>query len=411
MGPFYICLMIATATLSFYQLRTLLVSDRDLFATIERVLEQNLSRPNADDTPVRAKPFQLCDAENASCTPPSAADLCNALATRRVLIVGDQTSFHLHSILLRAVLTDGTPPHTCLGPEFCTFHHICLPPSLVDDGVPRPRALKLPTRATLASTRSAILRFILSSDLSGSVSRDPISGPVVDPKTLVRTHIALYLPSFRRSSDILVVSLPPIPAPAWTYVYDAPKGNWTFTDSLPRYLGPSKTSIPEAEQIVNAAVHATLETFLPNAIRVLQDIRTELKVDTGQARTVVWHGAWCRDGGRSDPWKLYHDAQVHMQTALLRILLPRYSIPFLPLQHPSVCAASLVGLPARKRSFLRYFSRSQTTGYTKTLHGKQAHFQPGIPRARAYQDDDLDAALRDALKTGLLRVLEGNAPI
>ncbi|TRM69195.1 hypothetical protein BD626DRAFT_446949 [Schizophyllum amplum] len=300
--------------------------------------------------------------ENISAPPPDTAlphhiarSLCTSLSTRKVLLVGPEATHHLHTLWLDAIDED----HTCLGPEFCTFHHICLPPHMRNaTSRAEPRFKKLPGDQDLVSLGSALLRFSLSSALFVAADPRAYSEVRVDRATGVRARDSNWFELARRS-HVVVLHRGPLPAPAPTYnVSDEPGAldRWelSWADVL-RHGGDSRTDyytgpdgrLSRVDGLVNAALDATLDTVLPEIIETLLLVR---KDDVVSKNALMWHGAWykqprCASQNRVsdanvfdsslDPWSLYHNLQVYMQNRLLPVILPLFEVPFVPMVVPT----------------------------------------------------------------------------
>lgn len=266
-----------------------------------------------------------------------ALKLCALLSGKRLLFVGSDTTYHLHSLWLSALQPLEKRSHQCLGRDFCTFHHICrlpfhgLPPSTE----PPARKKKIPSRQTLLLDNSSLLIYSLSSTLYPSLDKqDPAYiYPQVDPYTQVRQSNSFWRRQARKS-DIVVINRPPIPAPASTY----PNGNWTYAQSLcmqNNYLVPLACDDTFENNLINAAIHATVKHFLPS----LFDTLGALSVDPEMKNTrLLWHSNWyiqpfCAKSGLPDfvpllqdiffsagrnalidPWSYYYNAQGEYQT-------------------------------------------------------------------------------------------------
>ncbi|KAF8629399.1 hypothetical protein AX15_003454 [Amanita polypyramis BW_CC] len=299
--------------------------------------------------------------------------LCSMLRTKKVLLVGPGSTFHLHTLWLHSLSERFNTSSKCLGPEFCTFHHICLD-GAVEASLPATRVKKFPGLRELSVHGSSILRFILSTTLySSKDSHDPVyTTPIVDPQNGIRTKNEMWIKQARKT-DVLVLNQGPAPAPAWTYSFghNAMAGNWTFVDDLysnasTRYFIFDKDErqlnisqiyhhrYQRAIRIVNAALHSTLNVYLPRIMETLIAIQNDTVIRT---KIIVWHGTWylnpvCTNHGGPkgfsteplllppydvptvDPWSLYYNAQVYMHDRLLPSLLPHFGIVYLPLSIP-----------------------------------------------------------------------------
>lgn len=276
-----------------------------------------------------------------------ALTLCSKLRTKKILLVGPESTFHLHSLWLHSLSQLFNTSSKCLGPEFCTFHHVCLDQA-IEASLSNTRVKKFPSSRDLLTYGSSILRFILSTTLYASNNpRDLVyTTPIIDSQTGVRTKNSFWMNQARKT-DILVLNRGPVPAPAWTYSFDLDPlaGNWSFVDDLysntsTRYFGLDKNGerldlsrtyyhrYRRAIRIINAALHATLTIFLPGIMDTLTAIQKNDAI-------IVWHGTWylnpiCTNYGSPkgfsiepqilplydddssitvDPWTLYYNAQ------------------------------------------------------------------------------------------------------
>lgn len=270
-----------------------------------------------------------CPPQNHSLQPYSSS-LCSKLASKRIMFLGSSQTFTLHKHLL-SYISQQTPkasPHTCLGPEFCTFHHICLnqTESLATSMHKTDRRIKPPSPRDLFFTNSSLMHYVQSSSLyPGLNAQDPrYNYPEIDPSTDVRMSDLYWLGPARRA-DIILLNRGPLPAPSWTYD-GSYLGNWTFLASMPSHIETQKR---RDYQILNAALHVTLTRFLPEVLNSLQMIRKATSTST----PIIWHGSrrqlsWrCthaqanqqesinttlplnQDLAGVDPWSLYHDNQ------------------------------------------------------------------------------------------------------
>ncbi|KAK2464296.1 hypothetical protein APHAL10511_003753 [Amanita phalloides] len=291
------------------------------------------------------------------------------LRAKKILLVGPEATFHLHSLWLHDLSKYFNTSRKCLGPEFCTFHHACLDGAL-EASLSTTRVKKVPGSRELAAYESCILRFILSTTLYASNNpRDPaFTTPIIDQRTGIRTKNAFWMNQARKT-DLLILNRGPVPAPAWTYYFSQKTmaGNWTFVDDLcsnasTKYfdldnLYPQRSyhRYKRGICIINAALHATLSIFLPGIMETLTAIQKDAAIRT---KNIVWHGTWylnptCTSYGSPkgfsvepqllpydesmymvDPWTLYYNAQVYMHDKLLSILLPHVGIVYLPLSFP-----------------------------------------------------------------------------
>lgn len=288
--------------------------------------------------------------------------ICNGLDSKRLLLIGPSLTFGLHNHILSSIsrIFPTSPSHPCLGPEFCTFHHICFSPSVPSSqhdhltiAKKLDRHLKPPSPRDLFLTHSSLMSYIQSSSLYPGHNRDDLvyTTAMVDPGSGVRVKEVFWLGPARRA-DLIVLNRGPIQAPAWTYDGSS-VGNWSFVDSLPylpllatlRLVNRPRRDL-RALSIMNAAMTVTITKFIPEVLQTLQVLRS----DTGvRLKPIIWHGSlyrfrrsqceYSRDdaevgkraeeylatilerrseknvaGNRQteDPWGLYHDTQGNL---------------------------------------------------------------------------------------------------
>ncbi|KAF8547621.1 hypothetical protein OG21DRAFT_1501476 [Imleria badia] len=153
---------------------------------------------------------------------------------------------------------------------------------------------------------------------------------------------------------------------------------------------PMYPMVPRSLEILNAAVHLIVSRFLPDLFQLLQSLQREVR--PSRRKRLIWPSSWYRLPGRGaartallrphgrskvqdvihqtflhnrrprssaehvltlqlsalidadltntalleDPWTLLFNAQVYLENMVLRELLPRYGIVFLPLDVPWV---------------------------------------------------------------------------
>ncbi|KAF7971492.1 hypothetical protein HWV62_37723 [Athelia sp. TMB] len=297
---------------------------------------------------------------NHTCTTrlaPVNLDLCTQLVSKRLLLLGSTSTFKLHNRILSYASREApntATPHSCIGPEFCTFHHICLPSSYVPS-IKSERKIKPPSPRDLLNTRSALVHYIQSSSLVPHTNKDhaDYAEPIIDKESGVRVKETYWAGPARRA-DVILLSRPPVPAPSWTY--DGSRmGNWTFIDSFPTVPGTPSNRHPFGKSgnikleldIVMAAAKITIEKYLPEVTHTLHALRLEIG---NRSKTVIWHGSpshstkhcniftyladtFSEDQPASDEdlWTLYYEVQRYIQDRILAALLPHWNVVFLPL--------------------------------------------------------------------------------
>ncbi|KAF8141284.1 hypothetical protein EV363DRAFT_1118439, partial [Boletus edulis] len=227
----------------------------------------------------------------------------------------------------------------------------------------------------LIETESAVVNYIVSDTLLSAQdeSSSEYNLPFVHPMTGVRLRETYWLAAARKA-NVVILGRGPLSAPGGTYT-----GNWSFLHHLPDYVDKSRTTIigdykghddePMSQtalrslEILNAAVHLTVSCFLPDLFRLLQSIR--LEVHPNRRKRLIWPSSWYHmmqqtfshhrlprssaehslmlqlsafinaDASNTthleDPWTLFFNAQVYLENMVLREILPRYGIVFLPL--------------------------------------------------------------------------------
>jgi len=261
--------------------------------------------------------------------------LCQLLIGKKILLVGPDTTYHLHSLWLRLLEDIERRSHRCLGRDYCTFHHICRPiisPNEAEKSEERKK--KMPGRRILAATNSSLLLYSASSSLFASPNsiNPKYTLPDVDYQTGVRA-LNTYWVKHARKADIVLLSRAPLAPPSWTYEFHAGFfGNWSYTRLLCKeynYINRHCDYNLE-HRLVNAGLHVTVNHFLPTLLNslVLLSRDTEL-----QKVIMAWHGTWyiqpicagaglpkhaallrdiwsdSNNEGAVDPWTLYHNVQ------------------------------------------------------------------------------------------------------
>jgi hypothetical protein len=259
-------------------------------------------------------------------------DLCARLAGKRLLVVGPESSYYLYSLWIRAFGSRARPLHACdVGPDSCDLHHVCVSTAIQT----HPRTKNAFSDHDLLDSKSSLLRYIPSTTLffSSDQSHVTYKHPQIDPRTGVRVK-NLFWEARARTADILVFHRGPTPAPASTYTGH----NWSFVQEL--YMNSSTLYLrweahdvhaqnySTAVQIFNAAVHETLDLFIPGVQRALLEITSSADVQT-YGKILLWHAPWyvrpaCTSSDTDtrvlsdlrdilsypeDPWALYYNAQ------------------------------------------------------------------------------------------------------
>ncbi|KAH9485149.1 hypothetical protein JR316_0002056 [Psilocybe cubensis] len=268
-------------------------------------------------------------------------EVCRFIAGKRLLFVGPDTTYHLHSVWLQRLESHENRSHHCLGRDYCTFHHICRPSaSAVDDlEVFIGRKKKFPSRNTLREQRSSVLQYALSTTLYASYNEedDAYMVPTVDVETGIRIENSFWLRQARKA-DIIVLNRGPLPAPASTYL----AAGWAFALELcasVNYLHPTPCNVNLEHTLVNAALHATINSFFPALLRTLRVISNDLEISKS---LILWHGTWfiqplcavlglpkrfplvrnlysnSKPPNSIDAWSLYYNSQGMGQTSVAK---------------------------------------------------------------------------------------------
>jgi len=221
--------------------------------------------------------------------------ICQILAGKKVLFVGPETTYYLHTLWLDSLEAHENRSHTCLGQAYCTFHHICRSPAGSNDETEElvGRKKKLPSNNILSATKSALLQYAYSTTLYASNNSSDVSytRPTVGRSSGVRTGNTYWLRRARKA-DIIVMNRGPIPAPSSTYETRNPSGKWALphicenTREVGRDPDTCQTSL--LHRVTNAALQATIHDFLPSVLETLHMIRGP----GFQGSTRIWQGSW-----------------------------------------------------------------------------------------------------------------------
>lgn len=228
----------------------------------------------------------------------SNANLCHFLIGKKILFVGPETTFYLHSLWLSSLETYERRSHTCLGHEFCTFHHICRPftvnGELSPEDLPDGRKKKMPSKNMLMALKSSLFQYTFSTTLHASENKHDrlYTEPVVDEQTVIRVPNSYWLRRARKA-DVIVINRGPVLAPATTYAFSNEKsGNWTFTRNIcaqNNYLGSAPCNATLEALLVNAALHVTVNRYLPSLFQSLQIIAQDNEIARS---SFVWQSSW-----------------------------------------------------------------------------------------------------------------------
>ena len=271
--------------------------------------------------------------------------LCQSLQGRTIHLVGPhETLYQLHTYLLKTLHLPAMRV-SCPGPISCPFHALCHPLSR-SPGSSAPGPL---TPADVASTNTSLLRFLYSSTLHPSPTRDDARFrlPFVDPRTGVRVVDSRWVTqaataSKNKAADVLVLSRAPLPAPAWSY--NSSRGDWTwlralrgpelehaeplahhlFVDVLSRldYYLPTEPNSQRLLLLLGAALHSTVSTFLPSLLLNLEKLREHAghRAIFGE-KPVLWYGSWFQPVScASDHVSTLLSSEPDPQRLLLRLL-------------------------------------------------------------------------------------------
>ncbi len=264
----------------------------------------------------------------------SHSDICQLLSGKKVLFVGPETTYLLHSIWLDSVEAAHNRTHICPGRDFCTFHHICR--GFSDDSEePVGRKKKMPSDNVLRATKSSLLQYTFSSTLYASSNKSDSSYmfPVIDQETGVQ-QINQYWIRRARKADVIVLNRPPLPAPVSTYDTVNPSGNWTFASALcteQKLFSADACGFSLSYGLALAAVDPTLRNFLPSVLRTVKAMSADPIIKRSLR---VWQGTWfiqsscAREGlpehlqlhpkfwepgnlleSGMDPWTFFYNAQ------------------------------------------------------------------------------------------------------
>ncbi|KAG2015802.1 hypothetical protein CC2G_009037 [Coprinopsis cinerea AmutBmut pab1-1] len=275
-----------------------------------------------------------------------AKSLCIYLAGKRILLVGPETTYHLHDLWLRSMEQYQDHALYCPGAQYCAFHHICnFKANASAAGSYDGRKLKLPSNKELRETNSALVQYSLSSALSAvNDKHDPVYiRPNVDPATGVRVHSYYWLRRARKA-HIVILNRGPIPSPARSY------SDLLSPRAMASFIIPSLGPHSLEYSTFQVALETTLSKFLPSLLDTLEAIGQDAEIRT---KMIIWQGHWslntqCTNRDlpihiprvrefwsprliNVDPWTFFHNAQVYIHNRILPPILEQYNISFLPL--------------------------------------------------------------------------------
>lgn len=362
------------------------------------------------------------DPSCSSTQPPSETDsiktisqICDHLQGKRLFLVGDRVQYSLHNLILHRFGADqGNALRLCAGAGFCNWHQICpqvthpITSSEVNSSTPPyDKLMQYPLSSSDKHTIPAnwshvgITRYAQSTTLLLTNKRSDrrLNDYHIPSSTDVRENESFWR-FWLLSSDITVLSKGPVPAPAWSWkrardpslgasdrsgfalrpVRDAgfSKAFQNFTMPSGRMLAastlPSNVHMYTATDIIEAATRATVEIWLPAAMRTLSTLRDDPD-GTLRNKVIVWRGEWFAQGRCNqvdtlmrkralenvlglekrvkrqyvlDPWLSFHNVQgmrlpsvtlfvlifrivtVLLQSLCLQQLLPYFDITYLP---------------------------------------------------------------------------------
>lgn len=349
---------------------------------------------------------------------PDAEDICAHIRGKRLLMLGDRSQYTLHDLLLHR-LSSGTGSHrACAGAEFCNWHAICQPSwftSAVDNHsenrseIPPARSFTQKHLVPSNWSHLAIMRYAPSSSLLSSSKRSDrrLTEPYLSSATEIREHESFWR-FWVTGSDIIVLSKGPVPAPSWSWKepldhrtmhgqtsewsgfavrpvwdhnFNKAFRNGNFSSPFLASAWEESAKLPSSvreyrrEDIVRAAIRATLQVWLPATLKTLSSLRTE-SGDAGNTakKTIIWRGDWFQQEiqdsqtrhkdptrlesvlalvgtgkqayGVDDPWRAFHNVQGW----LLRTNNPLLRLRFSP--HPSSTLS--VALPRTTSTLLQY---------------------------------------------------------
>lgn len=276
-------------------------------------------------------------------SPMDAEEVCKHLRGKRLLMLGDRTQYSLHDLLLHRLSGRTDLKDACVGPEFCNWHTICPPPiqttsnpsnkidsdSDEESNANRAQAQSPVQKHLVPSNWShlGIMRYAPSSSLLLTTKRGDrrLTGPYLSSATDIRETESFWK-FWVSGSDIIILSKAPLPAPAWSWneLLDEQRmhkesAEWSGfavrpvrdhefskvfqnqTVSSPLLLQafdesakvPSSVWEYEPPDIVQAALRATLQVWLPTTLKTLSALR-EIPGGPGTTaqKTIIWRGEW-----------------------------------------------------------------------------------------------------------------------
>ncbi|CAH7669869.1 hypothetical protein PPACK8108_LOCUS4524 [Phakopsora pachyrhizi] len=284
----------------------------------------------------RWHPSSRCDllrpGQHTQITKLTRANLCHSLHHRKILIVGDNTQYKIHDLLLDWT---STRQLTCYGSLYCNSHKICqdelgknwngsrsdLEAGLLDHLIyskipPQPRmSYHQPTDPSLEhlnssfsakNQHSTILRFRRSDSLWGSStsSHSRFDPTWIHPNTGIKDINNHWLADAKRS-NLIILSRPPLPMPIPSYMtksFRRPKELRSKHFGYLKHISrDDEWSIPAhelekegggkrvTELLIKMAKRMVLEVWLPEVLYTLFQLRSSSSpID----QLIVWRGEW-----------------------------------------------------------------------------------------------------------------------
>ncbi|KAF9475020.1 hypothetical protein BDN70DRAFT_924270 [Pholiota conissans] len=306
--------------------------------------------------------YELCPGaySNSTSTSETASiDVCEHLPGKRVLFVGPDATYYLHSLWLASLEKHEHRSHTCLGPAFCTFHNICRQPIFEGDASVLYEGLveKAPSKNVLMATNSSLLQYALSSTLHPSkIEKDDVPAEIITDQNVDMVFDNLSWLRRARSADILVINRGPLPAPSEPTApfNDTDSDEWRFAEKLctqRNYFNAGRCNESLSSRLFNAALHATINRFLPAILQSLQAITNDPDISKA---SLIWHSSWfmqpsCAIANLSlnlnssmplipeiwsadnpclvDPQTFYYNSQAHFNFAYIPLTMSSYAKP------------------------------------------------------------------------------------
>lgn len=162
---------------------------------------------------------------------------------------------------------EATMRTACIGPNFCTFHHICLNPSNKST-FKSERKIKPPSPRDLLATHSALTHYVQSHSLAAHTHLDPhldhphLIAPLIDGATGVRVKETHWLGPLGVRMSCYLVACSSRRRRGRMMELTAETDRSLMHSSRHHYGGQNSTPSRRPRAVVKAAMHITTQKFL-----------------------------------------------------------------------------------------------------------------------------------------------------